>query len=78
MTDCGTDQEQRRNEDMMNRHQLRENTFKMVFHCAFYNGEELNVNGNYDKKGRLNLPLLIIKWTILTICYTVLFIIIKI
>ena len=41
MTDCGTDQEQRRNEDMMNRHQLRENTFKMVFHCASYNGEEL-------------------------------------
>ncbi len=25
----------------MNRHQLREQTFKMVFHCAFYNGEEL-------------------------------------
>ncbi len=41
MIDCGTDKKQRRNEDMMNRHQLRENTFKMVFHCAFYNGEEL-------------------------------------
>ncbi len=25
----------------MNRHQLREETFKMVFHCAFYSGEEL-------------------------------------
>lgn len=25
----------------MNRHQLREQTFKMVFHCAFYSGEEL-------------------------------------
>lgn len=25
----------------MNRHQLREQTLKMVFHCAFYEGEEL-------------------------------------